>query len=76
MSSSIPSTGAIILCAGWSGSMNGSPKLRLEATKRGVMRQRIVFAFFAALILLSMLRDWSAPAACARALFLTAVSNR
>jgi hypothetical protein len=56
--------------------MNGSPKLRLEATKRGVMRQRIVFAFFAALILLSMLRDWSAPAACARALFLTAVSNR
>jgi len=33
------------------------------------MRQRIVIAFFAALILLSMLRERSAPAACARALF-------
>jgi hypothetical protein len=27
---------------------------------------RLVFAFFAAAILFSMVREWSAPAACAR----------
>lgn len=55
--------------------MSGSPKLRLEANKRGAARQGIVFAVFAGLILLSLLREWSAPAACARALFLPAVSS-
>jgi hypothetical protein len=29
---------------------------------------RLVFAFFAAAILFSMVREWSAPAACARAM--------
>jgi hypothetical protein len=30
-------------------------------------RNRFIFAFFAAAILVSMIREWSAPASCARA---------
>ncbi|MFZ0289011.1 MAG: hypothetical protein WBW98_08500 [Candidatus Sulfotelmatobacter sp.] len=33
-------------------------------------RDRLIFAFFAAAILFSMVREWSAPASCARALLI------
>jgi hypothetical protein len=36
------------------------------------MRNRLVFAFFAAAILLSMVREWSAPAVCARSILIPA----
>lgn len=38
-------------------------------------RRRVVFAAFAVLILFSIVREWSVPAACARAVFSLAVSN-
>jgi hypothetical protein len=34
-----------------------------------MVNRRIVFAFFAAAILFSMVREWKAPVACARSLF-------
>jgi hypothetical protein len=33
-------------------------------------KNRFAFAFFAAAILFSMVREWSAPVACARTIFL------
>jgi len=33
------------------------------------MRNRLAFALFAAAILFSMVREWSAPIACARVMF-------
>jgi hypothetical protein len=33
---------------------------------------RLVFAFFAAAILFSMVREWNAPAACARTIAMSA----
>ena len=33
-------------------------------------KDRLVFAFFAAAILFSMVREWSAPVSCARALLI------
>ncbi|HLZ43290.1 MAG TPA: hypothetical protein VKQ11_20145 [Candidatus Sulfotelmatobacter sp.] len=37
--------------------------------------QRLIFGIFAGLILLSMVREWSIPAACARVVFVPAVSQ-
>jgi hypothetical protein len=46
------------------------PHTRRGTTSRGIiipMRARsLTFAFFAAAILFSMIREWSAPSACAR----------
>jgi len=36
--------------------------------------KRLIFAFFAAAILFSMVREWSAPAACARTLFVSSAA--
>lgn len=57
--------------------MSGLQKLRLERNRRtGSVRQpRLIFAIFAAVILFSMVREWSAPVACARAVLVPAVSN-
>jgi hypothetical protein len=37
-------------------------------------RNRLAFAFFSAAILFSMVREWSAPVACARTVFLSSAS--
>jgi hypothetical protein len=37
-------------------------------------RNRFVFALFAAAILFSMIREWSAPVACTRAIFIPTVA--
>jgi len=43
----------------------------------GRMRnQRLIFAFFAAAILFSITREWSAPVACARTIGVAAASAR
>jgi len=36
--------------------------------------QRVIFAFFATAILFSMVREWSAPVACARSILAPAAS--
>jgi hypothetical protein len=39
-------------------------------------KNRLIFVFFAAAILFSMVREWSAPAACARTTLIPSVSAR
>jgi hypothetical protein len=40
-----------------------------------VKRNQFVFALFAAAMLFSMLREWSAPVACARRILIGAVAQ-
>lgn len=50
------------------------PRLKRNDTRRTGRQPRLIFAIFAAVILFSMVREWSAPV-CARAVLMPAVSN-
>jgi hypothetical protein len=48
----------------------------MHAIIKAVRANRFTFAFFAAAILFSMIREWSAPFACQRAILIPSISTR
>jgi len=46
----------------------------LPCDNRSVQTKRLAFAFFAAAILFSMVREWSAPAYCMRPILIPSVT--